>query len=246
MVIKLLETMDQYSLKWNDFQNNVSKSFNSLRQEEHFFDVTLVSDDEEHISAHKVVLSASSEFFKNILKKSSHRSPMIFLSGVNSKDLLSIMDYIYQGEVQLFQDDLDCFLATAKKLKIDGLTGEEINTKQNEQPEPKIEEESIIEDDVATSITGNIKTESNEKRTVATSNTNINAKAAIDELVMKINDGWQCRTCGKVSYQVKCSDIRRHVEIHIEGLSYQCNICSKSFRSRRILSQHKHNHHKTH
>ena len=48
-------------LKWNDFQVNVSKSFSSLKKEKDLFDVTLVSDDEDHISAHKVVLSASSE-----------------------------------------------------------------------------------------------------------------------------------------------------------------------------------------
>ena len=61
--------MEKFNLKWNEFQLNVTKSFNCLRKEKDFFDVTLVSDDEEHIAAHKVVLSASSEFFKNILKK---------------------------------------------------------------------------------------------------------------------------------------------------------------------------------
>ena len=77
----------------------------SLRQEEHLFDVTLVSDDEQHILAHKLVLTASSELFKNILKKAKHSNPMIFLSGYKSKDLLLVMDYIYQGEVQILQTD---------------------------------------------------------------------------------------------------------------------------------------------
>ena len=93
--------MDKFSLQWNDFQTNVSKSFNVLRKEEEFFDVTLVSDDEQHIQAHKLILSASSELFKNILTKSNHSNPLIFLSGVTSTELNRIMDYIYQGEVQL-------------------------------------------------------------------------------------------------------------------------------------------------
>ena len=113
--------MEKYSLKWNDFQSNVTKSFCSLGKEKDFFDVTLVSDDEEHIQAHKVVLSASSEFFKRILRKASHTNPLIYLSGVESKNLSYVMDYIYQGEVQLYQEELDSFLDTAQKLNIDGL-----------------------------------------------------------------------------------------------------------------------------
>ena len=110
-------------MKWNDFQTNVCKTFSSLRKEEHLFDVTLVSDDEKHISAHKLVLSASSELFKNIIKKTPHTNPMIFLSGFKANDLLLVMDYIYQGEVQILQSDLDGFLDVAQRLKIEGLIG---------------------------------------------------------------------------------------------------------------------------
>ena len=126
--------MEKFCLKWNDFQTNLSKTFGCLRQEEHLFDVTLVSDDEQHIAAHKLVLSASSEFFKNILKKASHSSPMIFLSGFKSSDLLLIMDYIYQGEVQVLQNDLNGFLDVAQRLKIEGLigNGEEENIHAND------------------------------------------------------------------------------------------------------------------
>ena len=44
---------EKFSLKWNDFHSNVSKSFELLRNEEYLQDVTLVSDDGHHISAHK-------------------------------------------------------------------------------------------------------------------------------------------------------------------------------------------------
>ena len=115
--------MEKFCLKWNDFKANVSSSFNVLRKEEELFDVTLVSDDEHHIAAHKLILSASSDFFKNIIRKSNHSNPLIFLSGVTSKELYRIMDYIYEGEVQLLQDDLDSFLEIANKLKIGGLYG---------------------------------------------------------------------------------------------------------------------------
>ena len=112
---------EKFCLKWNDFQSTVSQSFRSLRQEEDFYDVTLVSEDELQLSAHKLVLSACSSFFKNILKKNVHASPLIYLSGVSSSNLKNILDYIYCGEVQLFQDQLDSFLDAAQKLKISGL-----------------------------------------------------------------------------------------------------------------------------
>ena len=117
--------MEKLCLKWNDFHVNVSKSFSTLRKEQDFHDVTLVSDDNEVISGHKVVLSASSEFFKNILRKADHAKPMIYLNGVRSKDLRQILDYIYEGEVQLFQEEVDKFLSIAYKLKIDGLIEED-------------------------------------------------------------------------------------------------------------------------
>ena len=114
--------MEKFCLKWNDFQLNASNAFNKLRKDKDFLDVTLVREDGEHISAHKVILSASSDFFKDTLKKANHTNPMIFLSGFHSKILTAVLDYVYNGEVNIFQEEIDEFLKSAEKLKIDGLT----------------------------------------------------------------------------------------------------------------------------
>ena len=118
---------EKYCLKWTDFQSTVSQSFRLLRQEEDFYDVTLVGDDELQLSAHKLVLSACSSLFKNILKKNLHTNSLIFLSGVSSNNLKNILDYVYCGEVQLFQEQVDSFLDIAKKLQISGLVPENEN-----------------------------------------------------------------------------------------------------------------------
>ena len=94
---------EKFSLKWNDFKTTVSNSFGILREEKEFFDVTLVSDDERQIPAHKLVLSACSDFFKSILKRNPHSHPLLYLSGVDGKSLGFVLDYIYQGEVKLTQ-----------------------------------------------------------------------------------------------------------------------------------------------
>ena len=241
--------MEKFSLKWNDFQTNVLSSFSKLRTEKDFFDVTLVSDDEVHISSHKVVLSASSEFFKNLLRKSSHSNPLIYLSGVKVKELNFVMDYIYDGEVQIYQNDLDSFLDIANKLKIDGLIGETKTSEDNEESRkymddsflPKKEDvDDVIEEEVesSTELTKpERKPRKQPSQSYALSTLNMDAREAIDQLVIKNEDNFECKSCGKISKT--SSDIRRHVEIHIEGLSFECQICGNTFRSRNILKHHK-------
>ena len=138
--------MEKFCLKWNDFQTNVSKSFSSLRKDQDFFDVSLISDDEKTVPAHKVVLAASSEFFKNILRTADHSKPMIYLSGINQRELTHIMEYIYEGELNIYQNELDAFLDVAQKLKIQGLVGNgpDLET-QNHNKEENIGEETLDE-----------------------------------------------------------------------------------------------------
>ena len=114
---------EKFCLKWNDFHSNVSKSFGMFRNEDYLHDVTLVSDDHHQVSAHKLVLSACSEYFKDIFKHNSkpQAHPLLCLDGISSSDLNNIMDYIYNGEVQIFQEYLDRFLSIAQRLKLEGL-----------------------------------------------------------------------------------------------------------------------------
>ena len=82
---------EAFSIKWTEFHKNISHSFNELREEETFFDVTLVADDEVQLQAHKLVLSACSDFFKSILTKNPHSHPLIYLSGITSENLTYVL-----------------------------------------------------------------------------------------------------------------------------------------------------------
>ena len=89
---------EQFCLKWNDFYSNVSKSFSLLRNEKYLHDVTLVTDDSNQVSAHKLVLSACSEYFKNIFRNNEkHQHPLLCLDGLSSKDLSNVLDYMYNA-----------------------------------------------------------------------------------------------------------------------------------------------------
>lgn len=59
-----------YSLRWHDFQSSILSSFRHLRDVEDFVDVTLACDGKS-FTAHKMVLSACSPYFRHLLKVSS-------------------------------------------------------------------------------------------------------------------------------------------------------------------------------
>ena len=113
--------IEKFCLKWIDFESNVSKSFSLLRNEEYLHNVTLVCDDNSQVSAHKLVLSACSEYFKTIFRNNNHPSPLICLEGVSSPDLRNILEYMYNGKANILQENLDNFLSLAKRLKLLGL-----------------------------------------------------------------------------------------------------------------------------
>ena len=227
---------EKFSLKWNDFNDNVSKTFSSMRHQEDFYDVTLVSDDQEQFSAHKVVLSACSEYFGNILKKNKHSHPLLCLEGVSSNELNSLLDYIYVGEALVFQDDLERFLQIAQRLQLKGIKDKfpqtddlnvdneaHRNTKDDltETFQLPFKEETLTEAEVHNSA--HVQDASNLAK--------VNKK--IEEFIEKEEGGtnngkWTCKLCGKNTKRKQ--DLQKHVETHIEGLSFPCHICGSIFR----------------
>jgi hypothetical protein len=112
---------EQYCLRWNDFQSNVTGAFSEIRDDEDFLDCTLVADGQA-IKAHKLVLSSCSPLFRAMLKKNSHPQPMVFLHGVRFVDVAAILNFMYHGEVNVNQEDLPTFLAAAEELRVRGLS----------------------------------------------------------------------------------------------------------------------------
>jgi len=112
---------EKFCLRWNDFESNISGAFRELREDKDFFDVTLACDDEQ-LQAHKVILSACSPFFRTVLRRNRHEHPLLYLKGVKYADLVSVLNFMYHGEVNVAQEELNSFLAVAEDLKVKGLT----------------------------------------------------------------------------------------------------------------------------
>ena len=112
---------EKFCLRWNDFESNISSAFRELRDDKDFFDVTLACDDDQ-IQAHKVILSACSPFFRNILRRNPHQNPLLYLKGVKYSDLQAVINFMYHGEVKVSQEELNSFLSVAEDLRVKGLT----------------------------------------------------------------------------------------------------------------------------
>ena len=252
---------DKFSLKWNDYQSNWGKSLNELREDTEFADVILMSDDKVNFSAHKILLLSCSNLIKFILKSNSQTNPLLYLGGVDSINLKFILDYIYYGEVNLYQEQLDSFLEIAQKLEIQGLMGDKESSQGNfiegqsghQQPEEDFgqvinnahvlgEEKSVVKmENGGTQMRRQYSRSSSIDVTKfdVGSMTSEEIDKKMRELYEKTDEGWRCLACGHTNSGSRSSNIRMHVETHLDGLSYNCNICNKEFRSRKALDNHK-------
>ena len=115
--------MEKLRLQWNDFKENISSVFRELRKDKDFTDVTLACEDGQQIEAHKVVLATSSPFFRELLKKSNHPHPLIYMRGLRSENLVALIDFLYFGETKVLQEHFDTFIALTEELRLKGLTG---------------------------------------------------------------------------------------------------------------------------
>ncbi|XP_023329064.1 protein tramtrack, beta isoform isoform X8 [Eurytemora carolleeae] len=131
---------EKFCLKWNDFERNISSAFRDIREEKEFFDITIACEDEQ-MQAHKVILSACSPFFRSVLKRNPHQHPLVFLKGVSLKDLRAVLNFMYHGEVNVAQEDLNSFLQVAEDLRVKGLT-QNNSSSSNSQPKSKSESRS--------------------------------------------------------------------------------------------------------
>ena len=113
---------------WNEFESKVIGTFRDVLGDNIFTDVTLVTEDDQQIDSHKIILSTCSQFFRNIFERNPHQKPLLYLKDVPYSDLRKVLDYIYLGECKVNSDGLEKFLILGETLQIHGLTQESSTT----------------------------------------------------------------------------------------------------------------------
>ena len=252
---------EKLCLQWNDFQENVKVAFGNFREDKNFTDVTLVCEDGQPLEAHRVILAAWSPFFKGLLERNKHPHPLIYIRRSKFEDLLAIVDFLYCGEANVFQENLDSFLSIAEELQLKGLMGKTDGGVENTIPDvnfepkfpkpldrnfaktpqtvkqrfqPMIEEEKKNKVALLSSSTGNLEELEEKVRSLMEKSENMlaNGKQKADK----------CKVCGKEGLGAVIKD---HIEAnHLEGIVLPCKDCEKTFRCRNTLSVHVRKHHK--
>ena len=262
---------EKLCLQWIGFQAYLTSAFGDLRNDKEFTDVTLACEDGQQVEVHKLVLISSSPFFKNLLQRNKHTHPLIYMRGVKSKDLVTMIDFLYHGEANVYQENLESFLAIAEELQIKGLHGNQTEALPEEKAfktEPKIPAARISEEAVYAGDTdfephtrkskskADYSNEPNHETAIAlnsgSSFTDIAELRKKVKSMMLVSDnaapGVQkrkariCKVCGK---EGRMSDIIDHIEFnHITGIILSCNICGKTTQTHNALKGHKFRCHK--
>ena len=249
---------EKLCLQWNDFKDNIETSFKNLREETDFADVTLASEDGEQVDAHKVVLAASSPIFRKMLKRNQNTHPLIFMRGVKMDDLVAIVDFLYRGEANICQENLDSFLALAEELELQGLQRkndnfEETQTNLTNQQTPikapkvcKTDAKILKSEEFPRTEVAEDKTEDADDKTVALTNLagdlqeiGIRVNSMMEKTSRKKPNGlplYVCTECGK---EAQSDSVKKHIEVnHLEGIAIPCKFCEKYFKSTRAFVMH--------
>ena len=250
-----MQGSEKLCLQWNDFKENAALAFGKLRNKSEFSDVTLVSQDGEKIEAHKMILASSSPLFMDLLSQNKHLHPLIYMRGLKSDVLVALLDFLYFGEADIWQEELNDFLSLAAELKLKGLGGVEKETagtssKPNtsqvkyKKKETPLEGVSSVETSIQTQL--DPFTYSNTKVEMAETENSEDLEAQIRSMISCSEDSLRsagisgngkvhtCIVCGK---RGENSNIKRHIESNHIAREAQCKKCGQTASSGHSLGR---------
>ena len=187
---------------------------------------------------------------------------------VKSNDLLAVVDFLYCGEANVYQENLDSFLAIAEELQLKGLMGnagtdEVTQTAPVKMPVSKKANQIHMKEAAISKTSSLLQTNLKEEilsngldQVVSTVALRSNFSGDLQELDDKCNsmmektfkrqaNGYPLYRCGVCGKEAINTHMKNHIEAnHLEGVSVPCNFCEKTFRSRNALTQHKLKNHK--
>ena len=242
--------MDQETtrLSWKTFPAQLAVTCSDLLTDNNFSDVTLVSDDQIQFKAHRFVLSACSPVLKDILLDNPHPYPLLYLRGVKQHEVLSILEFMYLGEVNIHKDSLNMFMDVVNDLKIKELSHDyksndllkDVKIEKDEHainisdeildfkyPEPKLDEmtETIIKADK-----DSLKCQHCEL--IFSSEKNMTRHYILRHKGM----GYPCEYCDS-TFSIN-SSLRRHQSSKHEGVQYSCDQCESILSDKSSLRRH--------
>ena len=214
---------EKYTLNWHTFSDHLQLMFKDLYEEEKHSDVTLVCDDQTQFKAHKIVLRACSPVFKKIIDNNPSQHPLIYLRGIQSYDMESILQFMYLGEGKFYYERMGEFLKVAKDLEVKEISkGVEM---QNEEEE--VTEETVVDNEEN-------ETEEDDEP-IKKSENKIRQRLPRNQISSDVKSN-KCPECGKV-FTTKGSMVTHYRSVH-EGIKYPCNLCDYQATTQGSLQTH--------
>ena len=215
--------IDKYNFAWHAFSDHLQTMFKELYEEEKHSDVTLVCDDQTQFKAHKIVLRACSPVFKKIIDNNPSQHPLIYLRGIQSYEMESILQFMYLGEGKFYYERMGEFLKVAKDLEVKEISkGVEM---QNEEEDDT--EETVMDDEE--------KETDEDDEPKQTSENKIRQRQPRNQILSDAKST-KCPECGKV-FTAK-SSLMTHCRSKHEGNKYPCNKCDYRAKTQSHLQTH--------
>ena len=205
----------------SDFRSSATNTLKKLWNDTNFADVTLATADNTQIHAHKIILSTFSPFFENILFLNPHPKPLIYLRDIRHQDLNCILQFLYLGECEVNQIELEAFLASAKELKISGL-----------ENNLSIVEHELKLETIKPSYNESYKTHLNKDKNF-TIQLEENADCLSEVRTIK-----QCKACNR-QFKYRKSLVAHTIKYHgSKPPIFNCTACNKTFSRQENLHRH--------
>ena len=224
---------EKYTLNWHSFTDHLQLMIKDLYEEGKCSDVTLVCDDQNQFKAHKIVLSACSPVFKKIIDNNPSQHPLIYLRGIHSYEMESILQFMYLGEGKFYYERMGEFIKVAKDLEVKEISNwmeipneaimddEEIEkrfmTVAKNMEVKGLEIPDLVEVTEKTFVDNEKKEPDEEDEPKQTSE-----HKRLDLLSDAVNST-ECPECGKV-FSTK-TNMGKHYRSKHEGIKYPCNQC---------------------
>ena len=223
--------VEKFNLTWHTYTDHLREMLHDMMTSTELTDITLVSEDNKQFKAHKVVLSASSTVFKSIISENYSTNPVIYLRGILSYEIESILQFIYLGKATFYQDRMNEFLQVGKSLEI-----KEINSDIGSFDNEEIDDTQVHQFEQTDEIPTNSSDDTDSHQLRA----NISSKQEIikSNQSSKIQNDAEisCDQCDK-KYSSQRALYLHNRSFH-EGVKYSCDHCNYKATQIGNLQQH--------
>lgn len=109
-----------FHLRWDNHMESMRSLFERSYYDQAFTDVTISCPDGK-LQAHKLILSACSPYFESVFKDNPCKHPVLIFREIKQREMSTLLEYMYRGEVDVLDSELQPLIQVATDLQIRGL-----------------------------------------------------------------------------------------------------------------------------